>query len=147
MSISMTIPEQRTRSSRAGFTLIELIIVIAILGILAVTIGPGLFRYISEAKFRKTETTVATLKTAIDSYYASVGKYPTTLTDLVRKPADVPARKWVDKYLELDTIPKDPWNEDYVYKVVPKGPHPYELYSYGPTGPGSAADEWISAWK
>ena len=145
--MSIAISENRIRSSRSGFTLIELIIVIAILGILAVAIVPGMFRYISEARFRKTETTISTLKSAVDAYYASVGKYPTTLTDLIRKPADVPAKKWIDKYLDLDTIPTDSWNENYVYKPTPKGSHPYELYSYGPTGPGSAADEWISAWK
>lgn len=136
----------RTRNSKSGFTLIELIIVIAILGILVVTIGPGMFKYISSAKKRKTETTLATLKTAVDSYYADIGKYPTSLTDLVRKPADVPAKKW-DKFLNVDEVPTDSWGENFVYKVTPKAAHPFELYSYGPTGPGSAPDEWYSVWK
>ncbi|MDR3646477.1 MAG: prepilin-type N-terminal cleavage/methylation domain-containing protein, partial [Candidatus Babeliales bacterium] len=92
------------KSLRSGFTFIELIIALAILAVLSVVIIPGTFRYLKQSKITKTETTLGTLRTAISSYYASVGKYPTSLTDLIRKPADVPLKKWVDKFLDLDDV-------------------------------------------
>lgn len=134
------------KSLRSGFTFIELIIALAILAVLSVVIIPGTFRYLKQSKVTKTETTLGTLRTAISSYYASVGKYPTSLTDLIRKPADVPLKKWVDKFLELDEVPQDAWSNDFVYKLNPKGAHPYELYSYGPNGQEASQEEVLSVW-
>jgi len=130
---------------KSGFTFVELIIALAILAVLAVVIVPNLVRYLSQAKETKTEETINTLKLTINSYYADTNKYPGTLTDLIRKPADV--KKYRGPYLELSEVPNDGWDNTFVYKPTPRGAHPYELYSYGPKGPGSEPSEWISAWK
>lgn len=143
----MDINVNETRHLKSGFTFVELIIALAILAVLAVVIIPNTFRYLSESKIRKTETTLGTLRTAITSYYAAVGKYPTSLQDLIRKPADVPLKKWVAKFLELDEVPADAWGNEFVYKLTSKAAHPYELYSYGPNGPGAPAEEMISVWS
>ena len=134
------------KNLRSGFTFIELIIALAILAVLSVVIIPGTFRYLKQSKITKTETTLSTLRTAINSYYASVGKYPTSLTDLIRKPADVPLKKWIDKFLDSDEVPQDAWGHDFVYKLTQKGPHPYELHSYGPNGEEATQEEILSVW-
>lgn len=137
----------KLKNARTGFTFVELIIAIAILAILAVIVAPRLTRYLEDAKRNTTVTNLQTLKTAIDYYWSRVGKYPDSLLDLVRKPSNVPESKWGQPYLEKDEIPNDGWDNPFVYKITPKGAHPYDLYSYGKNGPGSPAEEWISAWK
>jgi general secretion pathway protein G len=146
MTIAQEHNEKRDKSLKSGFTFIELVIALAILGVLAVVIGGNLFRFLRESKIRQTQTTLSTLKTSITAYYAAVGKYPTSLTDLVRKPADVPLTKWIEPFIDGQEVPKDAYNNEFVYKVTPKGAHPYELYSYGAEGPGSDAEGMISVW-
>lgn len=134
------------KNARSGFTLIELIIAISILAILALVVGPYMFRYVQEARISRTEADLRTYKSAVDTYYAKIDKYPTKLEDLISKPADVPLKKWVAKFLDLDEIPKDAWGNEYVYKVNPKGSaHPYDLYSYGPDG--ETGESVISVWE
>ncbi len=138
----------RIRNLQHGFTFMELIIAIAILAILAVTVGPGVLRYIGGAKQSQTENNIVALKQAVDSFYLKTGRYPNSLQDLIVKPADLTPTKWSGPYLEKsEKIPTDGWDNEYVYKLTPKGAHPYELYSYGANGPEGTAEEMISAWK
>lgn len=130
------------RNQKEGFTFMELVIVIAILGILAVVVIPNAMTYLSEAKEETSRTNLGSLKTAIDSFMRKANKPPQTLKDLVRKPADLTARQW-KKYLEGDTVPNDGFGNPFVYKLVPDGHPPYQLYSWGENGPGSPEDEWI----
>lgn len=138
---------KKEKTLKQGFTFVELIIAIAILGVLALVVVPYTMRYLKESRIKSTETNIKTLQTAIDSYYASVGKFPSSLEDLVRKPADVPLSKWVDRFLKQTEVPKDAWGNDFVYNPPAKSGQSYELYSYGPNGPGSTEDEWIGTWK
>jgi len=138
--------QEKKKSLRSGFTLIELVIVLTIIGVLSVVIVPNLFRYFKSSRFTKTETTLNTLRSAITSYYAAVGKYPTSLRDLIKKPADVPVKKWVAAFIESDEVPRDAWGNEFVYKLTPKGAHPYDLYSFGEAGPGGSAEDQVSVW-
>jgi general secretion pathway protein G len=136
------------RCVRQGFTLIELIIAIAILVILAGVIGPIVMNQLDKAKVSSTKSNLRSIKSAIDMFKIDTGKYPTKLRDLVEKPREENvAKKWQKGgYLEGGELPRDGWSEDFQYKVTPGGKNPYELYSYGPQGPGSPNSEWHSVW-
>ncbi|OGB84074.1 hypothetical protein A3F66_06155 [candidate division TM6 bacterium RIFCSPHIGHO2_12_FULL_32_22] len=145
----MTYAAQR-RKVRFGFSMIELLIAITIMGILGVVVIGPFMNYLRRASETKTADTIQVIKQAINAYKMQVGEYPKSLEDLIRKPADVPANKWKEPFLgdsdnPMDEPPKDSWTNDFVYKLNPKGSKPaYQLYSWGPNGEGSPENEWIS---
>ena len=130
--------DQRT----AGFTLIELMIVIAILGLMAYMVAPRLMGVMGKAKPKIAQADIKSLETALDLLYLDVGRYPTEeegLKILYQRPDNVP--NWAGPYIKK--APKDPWGRDYVYKFP--GEHgAYDIISYGadgqPGGEGESAD-------
>lgn len=133
------------KSLRRGFTLIELIVVIVILGILAALIIPKIIGRTSDAKVGAAKTDLATLSSALSQFRLDTGRYPTTeegLNALVTPPSDV-ADKVKGSYIAK--LPKDPWGNDYIYKYPgDSGSDSYILESYGSDGAeggtGDAAD-------
>lgn len=130
--------DQRT----AGFTLIELMIVIAILGMMAYMVAPRLMGVMGKAKPKITQADIKNLETAIDLFYLDVGRYPTEeegMKALYQRPENLPS--WAGPYIK--TAPKDPWGRDYIYKS-PGERGPYEISSLGadgqPGGEGESAD-------
>ena len=126
----------------AGFTLIELMIVIAILGLMAYMVAPRLMGVMGKAKPKLALTDIKNLETALDLFYLDVGRYPTEeegLKALTQQPENLP--NWGGPYLKKP--PKDPWGRDYVYKF-PGEHNPYDIMSYGadgqPGGEGENAD-------
>jgi len=138
----------KTRDVRDGFTLVEILIAIAIVAIAAVMVGPNLYKYVAGAKETTTKSNLRTLKMAIDQFYLDIGEHPDRLPDLVRKPKEERlAKKWTASYLESSEVPTDGWGRSYQYKKPGEEGHPYELYSFGPDGKGAPKAEWISVWK
>ena len=122
-----------TRRSR-GFTLIELLVVLVILGMLAGLVGPRLFSNVDKSKVKTADTQVKMLRGSLQTYRLDVGSYPNTeqgLAALMHKPADV--ANWQGPYLE-DELPKDPWNNPYVYKSPVDNLQGFALYSQGADG-------------
>ena len=138
---------QENKGRQAGFTLIELMIVLFILGLLAALVGPRLMGRVVKAKAKTAQAQIQLLGTALDLFHLDVGRYPTEeegLKSLYQRPESLPS--WGGPYLDKPP-PKDPWGRDYIYKYP--GEHgPYDLYSLGsdgqPGGEGEAAD--ITNW-
>ncbi|MGD2126882.1 MAG: type II secretion system major pseudopilin GspG [Desulfobacteraceae bacterium] len=136
-----------------GFTLIEIMIVIVILGILVWQIAPRIMGKPEEARRVKAQMDIATLETALKLYKLDNGRYPSTeqgLQSLVEPPTvGVLARKWREGgYLEKGKVPKDPWGTDYIY--LSPGLHgDLDITSYGADGqPGGEGDDKdINNWE
>ena len=131
----------------AGFTLLELLVVMVIIGLLAGYVGPKLFAQIGKSEVKVTRAQLDGFQKALDQYRIDTGHYPGTeagLAALNAKPADEP--KWSGPYLSK-TVPKDPWGRDYNYRSP--GEHgDYDVWSFGrdgrPGGDGEDAD--ITNW-
>lgn len=129
---------------KKGLTLVEVLIVLAIIGIMAVVVVPGFIGYMRKAKYTATEQTLRTTKTEVMRYESDAGMYPASLEDLVEKPEDVPSRKWHGPYFGSGKVPKDGWGHELEYQRTQGGKHPFELFSWGPEGVDSA--DTISVW-
>jgi general secretion pathway protein G len=140
-------------ADQRGFTLIELMVVIVILGILAGMIVPKIMDRPEEARRTKAGVDIGAIAQALKLYKLDNGKYPTTeqgLTALVEPPAvGSLAKKWREGgYLDKKSVPKDPWDNDYVY--ISPGLHgDFDLMSYGSDGePGGEKENAdVNSWE
>ena len=134
---------------QAGFTLVEMLVVIAIIGILAGLVFVNLGGKAGEARIAATSFQIKQIETALKIYRTEQGRYPTQaqgLSALVQKPTlePVPARYPEEPYLEGGVVPQDPWGNPYSYLIPGRQNEPYEIISYGsdgePGGDGEGAD-------
>ncbi len=131
-----------------GFTLVEILVVIIIIGLLAALVGPKLFGKVSVAKQKATKAQIELFGTALDALRLDVGRYPTTeegMKALREKPSGMDG--WKGPYLPKE-IPVDPWARPYLYKCP--GEHgDYDLISYGLDGTegGEGENQDIVSWK
>ena len=135
------------RKAFSGFTLLELLVVMVIIGMLAGYVGPKYFAQVGKSEIKIARAQIDAFEKALDQYRLDTGHYPAIeqgLNALVTKPANEP--KWAGPYLKK-AVPPDPWGNPYVYKIP--GEHgEFDLLSYGkdgqPGGSGEAAD--ITNW-
>jgi len=137
--------EMRRRRSKA-FTLIELLAVIAILGLIATFAVPQVLKWVSGARSDSARIQIANLGINVDLYRLDVGSYPPTLEALIEKPSGVD--RWDGPYLKKKIIPKDPWGNDYVYRY-PGNNGDYDLISLGAdnTEGGEGERKDIVSWE
>ena len=135
------------RRTEAGFTLLELLVVMVIIGVLASYVGPRYFSQVGKSEIKATRAQIDALEKALDQYRLDTGHYPPMDQGLnalfIRPPNEA---KWDGPYLKK-TVPNDPWGNPYVYRIP--GQHgEYDLMSYGkdgqPGGTGEASD--IGNW-
>ena len=137
---------RKIQNGNRGFTLIELMVVVIILGILALYIGPKIMGEPEKAKRVKVKMDIASLETALKTYKLDSGVYPSTeqgLQALVEAPeSGVVPKKWrKGGYIEKNKVPKDPWGNEFVY--ISPGLHgDFDIVSYGLDGvPGGEGDD------
>jgi general secretion pathway protein G len=121
---------QRTHTPRtaAGFTLIEILVVMAIISMLAVMVAPNIFNQQGGAQRDAALSQISALEAALDTYRLDVGQYPDSLEGLVEN--DSGRAAWNGPYLRRE-VPLDPWGNEYVYDSEGRG---FTLVSYGPDG-------------
>ncbi len=131
-----------------GFTMIELLIVLVIIGLLAALVGPALFQRIAPAKQSAARAQIENFMTALDTYYIDTGHFPTSqqgLAALRTRPENEP--KWNGPYLKKE-IPKDPWGNAFQYRS-PGRSGGYEIASLGADGKegGEGDNQDINSWE
>lgn len=129
--------EQRNLARRSGFTLAELMVVIVILGLLATVVAPQVMGYLTQGKWTKVKSDIRALDEAIESYRVrNGGKAPDSLQVLV-EPDD-----FGHAYLKQKSVPKDPWQNEYLYDPPMSSSDDYRIYTYGADGiPGGEKDD------
>lgn len=137
---------QRPSRTR-GFTLLELLVVLLILGLLAGYVGPALFGKVGDARVKTARSQIDGFTKSLDQYRLDTGHYPSTeqgLAALRTKPSD--ETKWAGPYLTKD-VPADPWDKPYQYKMPGTG-HEFDIISLGGDGRvgGDGENADISAW-
>jgi general secretion pathway protein G len=136
------------RRSERGYTLVEILVVITIIGLIMALVGPRVLNYLTESKVKTARIQIVSFASALDLFYLDAGRYPTSaegLAVLVRPTAGITA--WNGPYLKGGIVPSDPWGKPYVYRSP--GEHgAYEVVSLGSDGQeggtGTAAD--ITSW-
>lgn len=135
------------RPRRPGFTLLELLVVMVIIGLLAGDVAPRYFAQVGKSEVKAAQAQIAAFGKALDTHRLDVGRYPTTeqgLAALVQRPQNEP--KWIGPYLQK-AVPLDPRGKPYQYKSP--GEHgEYDVWSFGkdgqPGGSGEGAD--VTSW-
>ncbi len=126
-----------TKKSSRGFTLIEMLVVLVIIGMLAGLVGPKLFTKVDSSKVQTAQTQVKMFKGTLESLRLDIGRFPTEaegLAVLNTPPADEKLKtRWHGPYLDED-LPLDPWGNPYQYSLPGSGGQPFALYSLGADG-------------
>lgn len=132
------------RDRQGGFTLVEMLVVISIIGLIMALVGPRVLNYLSDSRVKSAKIQIQSFAAAIDLFYLDTGRYPTSaegLEALVRPVSGIGA--WNGPYLKGGKVPTDPWGNVYVYRV-PGERSAYEIRSLGSDGQeggsGVAAD-------
>lgn len=122
------------KNARKGFTIIEIVVVIMIMGIIAASAIGGL-RYLQRVRLQQTQQKLTALDAMIEQYYTTVGEYPVDLQELIEGPSKPQLqRRWAEPIATENEL-KDSWNQPFVYTLNPKGTRPpYDVESIGSKG-------------
>lgn len=128
-------------SAEAGFTLVELLVVLVILVLLASIIGPKVIGYLGSSRSKTAKVQIEGLVTSLELFHIDAGRYPTTaegLDSLVKPSGKI--QGWNGPYISKNTVPLDPWGNAYHYQQPGKR-GPFDLYTLGRDGKEGGSDE------
>jgi general secretion pathway protein G len=133
------------RAAKAGYTLIEMLVVLTIISLILGLVGPRVLAYLGTSKVKTAKLQIENFASSLDLFYLDTGRYPTNsegLAALAQRPANV--ESWNGPYVKGGHVPLDPWGNTYLYRVAGDHTPPYEIESYGSDGreggTGTAAD-------
>ena len=122
----------------SGFSLLEMMVVLAIIGMILAFVGPRILGNLDKANLQAAAAQVTLLRGSVANFRLDVGRYPTTqegLAVLMKAPAEpATAARWRGPYVDSTEVPLDPWKHPYQYSVPGAGGQPFALYSFGPDG-------------
>src|ERR1041384_5384450 len=121
------------RNSQAGFTLVEILVVITIIGLIMALVGPRVLNYLGESKAKAAKIQIESFSSALNLYYLDLGRYPGTNEGLAALTRSNNAPGWNGPYLRGGVVPNDPWGHVYVYRA-PGERGPFDIVSLGSDG-------------
>lgn len=139
----------RPRRAQSGFTLIEMMVVMVIIGLLMALVGPRFIAQSEKAQAKAARAQIELLGTALDTFRLDVGRYPSTQEGLQALREQVYGLdRWDGPYLKKE-VPNDPWDRPYYYRSPGENGRPYELFSYGADGApgGTSNDADVTSWE
>ena len=128
--------KKRTRKNRPGFTMVELMAMLIIIGLLATLVVTKVATKIDQARITTTKANLKVLHSAVNQFKMDTGRFPSEdigLMELIEQPSDV-TRYEEGGYLETTEIPKDGWGNDFIYERYPESGKPFVIKSYGADG-------------
>ena len=128
------------KNGNKGFTLLELLIVLIIIGLLAALVGPKLISKVGTSKQKTCKVQIEMLSTSLDTLRLDTGKYPDEDEGLDALINGGDTKNWKGPYLQKKFVPKDPWGNDYIYKYDSESKE-FEIISYGADGVEGGKDE------
>ena len=143
MRRSLRLRKAGSRRRQAGFTLVEMLVVITIIGLIMALVGPRVLTYLSDSKAKAAKIQIESFSSALDLYFLDLGRYPTSNEGLAALTQKNNALGWNGPYLRGGVVPNDPWGHGYVYRS-PGERAPFDIISLGSDcqegGSGTAAD-------
>ena len=138
------------KARNTGFTLLELLVVVVIIGLLAGFVAPRYFDQVGKSKTKVAKAQIDSLEKALDQYRLDLGHYPSTelgLAALVIKPSTEAETKWQGPYLKK-TLPNDPWERPYLYRAPGENAREYDLLSLDADGQlgGTGENTDVTSW-
>ena len=137
MHISVFRPKRARHRRRAGFTLVEMLVVLAIIGLISALVGPRVLSQLTDSRVRAAKLQIEAFSSALDIFFIDVGRYPVEnegLAALVQKPSSI--QVWNGPYLRGERVPLDPWGRDYRYASDGRT---FQISTLGPDGTGAGA--------
>ena len=146
----VSLPRSSRRRRRSGFTLVEILLALALVGILATVVVLNVGNIFKGGQQDTAKLFVSNTKTLLQTYLFHVGRYPSTeqgLQALITRPAGSDGERWRGPYFEQSKVPEDPWKQPYQYRFPgERNPQSYDLWSNGPDTI-SGTDDDIGNWE